>query len=94
MSTNLLHLQLPPAGPHAELRESLTDAVLEVSARLETNNGERRRLHSRLDELRSADPSVRRSRPRPLPAVPPRPVTFFSIEEADPEAPARQVRRA
>jgi hypothetical protein len=68
--------------------------VLEVSGRLVTNNDERRRLYSRLDELRSADPALRRSGPRALPADPPRPVTFFSIEEAESEPQTRQVRRA
>ena len=82
MSTNLLHLQLPPPATAADAREPLSDAVLEVSARLAANNGERRRLHSRLDELRSADPSLRRSRPRALPLDPLRPLTFYSIEEA------------
>jgi hypothetical protein len=93
VSTNVLQLQ-PQPGAAAIRREPLDDAVLEVSARLATNNGERRRLYSRLDELRSADPALQRRRPRALPAAPPRPVTFFSIEEAAPEPSARQVRRA
>lgn len=93
MSTNVLQLQ-PQPGAVAVRREPLDEAVLEVSARLATNNGERRRLHSRLDELRSADPSLQRCRSRALPADPLRPVTFFSIEEAAPEPSARQVRRA
>lgn len=93
MSVNVLHLQ-PQPGTLADPREPLADAVLEVSARLVANNGERRRLHSRLDELRAAEPALRRSRPRPLPVDPQRPLTIFSFEEAAPEPSARQVRRA
>lgn len=88
MSTNVLHLQLQPPAAPADTREPVRDAVLEVSVRLVTNNDERRRLHSRLDELRSADPLLRRSRPRVLPLDPLRPLTIFSIEEAP--APLRE----
>ena len=95
MSTHVLHLQLQPPAVAAGAREPLAEAVREVSGRMVTNNDERRRLHSRLDELRSADPSLRRSRPRVLPIAPLRPVTFFSIEEvAASEGQTRQVRRA
>jgi hypothetical protein len=91
VSTNVLHLQ-PQPGAVAGHREPLDSAVLEVSARLVTNNGERRRLHSRLDELRSADSSLRRSRTRALPLDPLRPLTIYSIEEAAP-APLQEARR-
>lgn len=87
MSTHVLHLQ-PQTGAGA--REPLAEAVREVSGRMVTLNDERRRLHSRLDELRSADPTVRRSRPRPLPLDPQRPLTIFSIEEAAAPAPLRE----
>ena len=91
MSTNVLHLQLPqPPAVTADTREPLTEAVLEFSSRLASNNGERRRLHSRLDELRSADPTLRRSHPRELPIVPQRPLTIFSFEEAAAPAPLRE----
>ena len=82
VSTNLFHLQPRPGAGIVDPREPLDEAVLEVSARLASNNSERRRLYSRLDELRSADPSLRRRRPRVLPLDPLRPLTFYSIEEA------------
>jgi hypothetical protein len=84
VSTNVLQLQPQPRAVTADTREPLDLAVLEVSARLASNNGERRRLHSRLDELRSADPSLRRSCTRELPVDPHRPLTIYSIEEAAP----------
>lgn len=90
MSTNVLQLQPPPRAAAADTREPLDSAVLEVSARLATNNGERRSLYSRLDELRSADPSMRRAHTRSLPLDPHRPLTIYSIEEA---APLREARR-
>lgn len=82
MSTNVYHLLPPTGAAAADPREPVSDAVLEVSGRILTLNGERRRLHSRLDELRSADPRLRRSRPRTLPLDPQRPLTIFSFEEA------------
>jgi hypothetical protein len=93
VSTNVYHLQPPPAAA-ADTREPLADAVREVSARVRALNGEHRRLHSRVDELRSADPALRRSRPRALPLDLLRPVTFFSIEEAEPGPQTRQVLSA
>ena len=94
MSTNVYHLQPPPSSAAADTREPLEAAVREVSARVRSLNEEHRRLHSRVDELRSADPSLRRRRARAIPADLLRPVTFFSIEEAEPEPSARQVRSA
>ena len=94
MSTRVLHLQPTPGAAAADAREPLEEAVREVSARVRALNGEHRRLHSRVDELRSADPSLRRSRLRTLPVVPQRPLMIFSFEEAEPEPQTRQVRRA
>lgn len=94
MSTNVYQLQPQPAAA-ADQRESLADAVREVSGYIRGLNGKHRRAHSRVEELRSGDPTVRRSHARELPVEPQRPVTFFSIEEvAAPEPSARQVRRA
>jgi hypothetical protein len=83
VSTNAIQLQ--PDGLHADRREPVVSAVGEVSARLVSHNSERRRLYTRLDELRSADPALRRSRPRSLPLDPLRPLTIFSIEDVDDE---------
>jgi hypothetical protein len=94
VSTNVYHLQPQSSAAAEDQREPLEEAVREVSARVRALNGEHRRLHSRVDELRSADPALRRKRPRALPLDLLRPVTFFSIEEAEPEPSARQVRRA
>jgi hypothetical protein len=91
VSTNVYHLQPQTVAAVADRREPVEAAVRDLSARIAESNESRRRLHSRLDELRSAEPA---SRPRALPVDPPRPVTFFSIEEAAPEPSARQVRRA
>lgn len=85
MKGNVIQLVPPPASDQVE---PLDAAVLEVSARVATLNDERRRLHSRLDELRGLSPSLRRRRPRVAPSMS-RPVTFFSIEEADDGMPAR-----
>jgi hypothetical protein len=85
VSTDVIQLQ-PGAGIAFE-REPVAEAVGEVSARLVSHNSERRRLYSRLDELRSADPALRRSRPRALPLDPLRPLTIYSIEDADDEGP-------
>lgn len=94
MSTNLLHLHLPHPPAAGDAREPLAVAMLEVSARVAAAAGEQRRLHSRVEELGSGDPALRRSKPRAAAPAPPRPVTFYSIEEADSEAPGRQVRSA
>jgi hypothetical protein len=94
VSTNVTYLQLQPDGRHAFGREPLEEAVGEVSARLALNNSERRRLYSRLDELRSSDPALRRSGPRSLLPDPLRPLTIFSIEEADSGDSGRRVHGA
>jgi hypothetical protein len=78
MSTHCISFNPADAAPRAS--EPLESAVLEVSGRIVETNVERRRLHSRLDELRSGDPGLRRSRPR-VPPSPLTPVTFYSIEE-------------
>ena len=83
MSTNLLHLQLRP-GAAADRREPLDVALLEVSRRVAAANGEQRRLYSRVQELGSGNPSLRRSHARPEPPDPHRPLTIYSIEEAAP----------
>lgn len=93
MSTNVYHLQPQPAAP-ADRREPLEAAVREVSAYIRARVGEHRRAHSRMDELRSGDSTLRRSHPRELPVVPQRPLTIFSFEEVEPEPQTRQVRRA
>lgn len=94
MSTNVYHLPSQPGAAASDTREPLEEAVREVSARVRSLNEEHRRLHSRVDELRSADPSLRRKSARTLPADLHRPVTFFSIEEADEEPQMRQVLSA
>ena len=93
MSTNVYHLQPQPAAA-ADAREPLEAAVLEASGYIRSLVGNHRRAHSRVLELKSGDPALRRARPRALPVAPQRPVTFFSIEEAELEPSARQVRRA
>lgn len=94
MSTNVYHLPSQPVAT-ADTREPLAEAVREVSGYIRGLNGKHRRAHSRVEELKSADPTVRRSHARELPAEPQRPVTFFSIEEvAASEGQTRQVRRA
>ena len=93
MSTNVYHLQPQPAAA-ADQSEALADAVREVSGYIRGLYDKHRRAHSRVEELKSADPSLRRSRTRALPLDPQRPVTFFSIEEAAPGPQTRQVRRA
>jgi hypothetical protein len=75
--------QFTPAGAApAHQAEPLDAAVLEVSARIATNSDERRRLFTRLDDLRGLSPELRRRRPRAEAPSLSRPVTFFSIEEA------------
>ncbi|MET0625730.1 MAG: hypothetical protein ABW250_22535 [Pyrinomonadaceae bacterium] len=93
MSTNVYYLPPQPGAAAADQREPVEAAVRELSARVITNTDERRRLHSRLNELRSADPSLRRSRTRLLPLNPQRPLTIYSFEEADAPAPLREAIR-
>ncbi|MBV8857890.1 MAG: hypothetical protein JOZ02_13230 [Acidobacteria bacterium] len=83
-----------PASAAVEQAEPVEAAVRELSARIKDNNEQRRRLFSRVDELRGLTPSLRRRRGRPAPPAMLAPVTFFSIEEAEAEAPAtRQAAR-
>lgn len=92
MKGNLILFEPGAAAP--DQAEPLEAAVLGVSARIRALGEEKRRAFSRLDELRTAAPALRRRRPRPAPPAPSRPVTFYSIEEAAPEPSARQVRTA
>jgi hypothetical protein len=80
MVSNVVDIRPPAAA--VEQVEPIGSAVLEVSARIASNNVERRLLFSRLDELRGLTP-LRRRRARPTPPAMSDPVTFFSIEEAD-----------
>ena len=90
MVSNVVDIR-PPA-PAVEQVEPIESAVMEVSARIASNNVERRFLFSRLDELRGLTP-LRRRRTRPTPPAMGAPVTFFSIEEAAPESTTLQVAR-
>jgi hypothetical protein len=81
MKSNVIKFGLPDAAA-VDRREPLDAAVLDVSGRVATLNDERRRLFTRLDELRGSSPSLRRRRARVLPLSTSRPVTFYSIEEA------------
>lgn len=94
MSTNVLRLQPQPGVAAVDTREPLAEAVCEASGYIRDLNGKHRRAHSRVEELKSGDPTLRRSHARELPVEPQRPLTIFSIEEADTEPSARQVRRA
>ena len=88
MKSNVFDLR-PPAAPAAAVEfEPIEAAVREISARVTRNGAERRRLFSRVHELRGLTPSLRRRRPRGVAPEPSRPVTFYSIEEAEPVAPA------
>jgi hypothetical protein len=92
MKSNVYELRPPAAAAAVVEVEPLEAAVREVSARIAENNESRRRLFSRLDELRGLTPSLRRRRPRALPPGMSAPVTFYSIEEADASAPRRAAR--
>ena len=81
MTSNVLRLE-PRASAAVEQVEPIESAVREVSARVTQNAEERRRLFSRLDELRGLT-TRRRRRARPSPPAMAEPVTFYSIEEAD-----------
>jgi hypothetical protein len=78
MSTHFININPGDAAPPTS--EPMESAVLEVSERMAALNSEKRRLFSRLDELRSGDSSLRRKHSRELPAQL-QPVTFYSIEE-------------
>jgi hypothetical protein len=71
-----------PASAAADQAEPLDAAVLDVSAAIASNNEERRRLFTRLDELRASSRRLRRRRARVSLTNISRPVTFYSIEEA------------
>jgi hypothetical protein len=92
VSTNVLRLQPQPGAVAPDRREPLADAVSEISGRVRSLNGERRRHYSRLDELESGDPSLRRASTRSLPLDPHRPLTIYSIEEAS-ASPLQEARR-
>lgn len=83
MKGNVVQLESRTSAAAADQAEPLDAAVLEVSARIASNGDERRLLFLRLDELRGSTPSLRRRRARVLPFDLTRPVTFFSIEDAD-----------
>jgi hypothetical protein len=81
MTSNVVDIR-PPASAAVEQVEPIEAAVREVSAAIAQNNVERRRLFSRLGELRGLTP-LRRRRTRPAPPEMSHPVTFYSIKEAD-----------
>lgn len=83
MTSNVYELRPPAASEAVDEPEPVEAAVRELSARIAENNAERRRLFSRVDELRGLTPSLRRRCARPLPPAMSTPVTFFSIEVAD-----------
>lgn len=82
MMSNVVKLRPPAAPAAADQAEPVEAAMRELSARIAENNNQRRRLFSRLDELRGLSPQLRRRRARPAPPAMSRPLTFFSIEEA------------
>jgi hypothetical protein len=87
MISNVVDLRPPAAAAAAVEPEPIEEAVRELSARIAENNDARRRLYSRVDELRGFTPELRRRRPRPSPPAMTAAVTFFSIEEAEASAP-------
>jgi hypothetical protein len=91
VSTNVLRLQPQPGAVAPDAREPLADAVCEASGYIRGLNGKHRRAHSRVEELKSGDPTLRRSRARELPIDPHRPLTIYSIEEA--AVPLQEARR-
>ena len=82
MKSNVYELRPPAAAAAAVEPEPIEAAERELSARIAKNNDQRRRLYSRIDELRGFTPGLRRRRARPAPPAMSQPVTFFSIEEA------------
>lgn len=82
MKSNVIAFGQPAAAAAVDQVEPLEAAVREVSRRIAENNGERRLLFSRLDELRGLSPGLRRRRARQSPPATSAPVTFYSIEEA------------
>ena len=81
MQGNVFRLERPASAAVAEA-EPVEAAMRELSARIAENNTQRRRLFSRIDELRGFTPELRRRRSRPAPPAMTAPVNFFSIEEA------------
>jgi len=81
MRSNVIAFE--PAAASAEQAEPLEAAVREVSGRIAGNNAERRLLFNRIDELRGLSPGLRRRRVRQAPPAMSRPVTFYSIEDAE-----------
>jgi hypothetical protein len=61
--------------------EPLDEAIGELGRRYRALEITRHRRDSRLSELRSNRPELRRSRSRRLIAALPKPVTFYSLEE-------------
>lgn len=73
----------PAGAATAAEPEPIEAAVREISARIAESNVARRRLHARVEELRTLAPGLRRKGPRLAPPEMSAPVTFYSIEEAD-----------
>lgn len=88
MVSNVVDIRPPAAVAAVDEVEPVEAAVRELSARIAENNAQRRRLFSRVDELRGLTLGLRRRRARPLPPAMSSPITFFSIEEAEAEATA------
>lgn len=63
--------------------EPLESSVREVRARIATLDDERRRLFSRLNDLRGLSSNLHRRRARQVEPSLSRPIVFFSIEVAD-----------
>jgi len=82
MKCNSISPEPPAAAAAPDQPEPLEEAMREVSARIARCGDENRSLCSRLGELFRQEPGCRRRRTRQAPPTPPRPVTFFSIEEA------------
>lgn len=87
MKRNVISFETPARAASVEA-EPLEAAMRELSARIAEHNEQRRRLFARVDELRGLTPDLRRRRARPAPPAMTAPLTIFSIEEADAEAPA------
>ena len=82
MMSNVVDIR-PAAAAAAVEAEPIESAVRELSQRIAENTEARRRLFSRIEELRGFTPELRRRRSRPAPPAMTAPVTFYSIEEAD-----------
>jgi hypothetical protein len=73
----------PPAAAAVDQREPLEAAVLEVSRSIAEETVRLRRKYSRADELGSGAPQLRRRHERVSTIDVSRPITFYSIDEAD-----------